>query len=126
MVELRGRINRRTYWEALIDSLAFIIVVGVLLPWLLLALYTSKHPNHALMYLVAAVLVLSVVLWIIFFADILKRRANDVGWYPWLLTILTILLPPMYIVLGCLPTQKGDNKYGPEPAPGAHLKNQTA
>lgn len=126
MFELHGRINRVTYWEALIDGLAFVVVVLVGIPWALLALRTAAHPLYWLMYLLAALMVLFVVGWVIFFIDVIKRRANDIGWQPWLLTILTLVLPPMYIIIGCLPSMPTENKYGPVPAAGMHLNNDPA
>ena len=126
MIELHGRINRATYWEALIDSLAFILIICVGLPWFIVSQSVSAHPNRTLIYVLAAILLVAVLLWVVFFIDIIKRRANDIGTYPWLLTILTLLLPPMYIVIGCIPSFRGENKYGAVPAPGTHLKNQTA
>lgn len=126
MFHLKGRINRASYWEAFIDGLAFVVVIVVGIPWALLALVTAAHPQYWLIYLLAGLLILCVIGWVIFFIDVIKRRANDIGWHPWALTILTLLLPPMYIVIGCLPGLSGENKYGPVPAAGMHLDNEAS
>jgi uncharacterized membrane protein YhaH (DUF805 family) len=122
MFHVHGRINRATYWEAFINGLAFILVIAVALPWLLLALYTAPHPHQLLIHVLEVVLFIGVLGWIIFFFDVIKRRANDIGWYPGVLTVLTIFFPVMYIILGCVPGTPGENRYGAAPESGVHLK----
>jgi len=97
------RINRTTYFVGLFICASIAIIL------LMIAAFIPEN--------FIWVMFIPFSVWIIYLLDITLQRANDIGWHPILITVLTFWSPAM-IILGLIKGHGKGNKYGVVPQVG--------
>lgn len=105
---IEGRCSRKFYW--LFGVVPFAVIGAFAGGW---AAVTGLHPNQV----IKMIFIMSVVLWPPSLV-VQSKRWHDIG-LPWWLCLLSVV--PYFGILvwvgvGLVPGNRGDNKYGPDPA----------
>lgn len=118
-----GRARRKEYWGFWVFPLVIYAILGIMAAMAFAGQGSYSSPSGVGIFLI-------IVLVIFFLATIIPgiavqvRRLHDIGQSGWILLILIVisLIPYLgllstiaYIVLGCIDSQPGENKYGPPP-----------
>jgi uncharacterized membrane protein YhaH (DUF805 family) len=118
-----GRARRMEYWSFWVAPVLIYVVLGILLAIGMSTSANSQSPN-GLTVISIILLVVFVLATIIPGIAVQVRRLHDVGQSGWILLLLIVIsfVPVLgllsfvaYIVLGCIDSQPGSNKYGPPP-----------
>lgn len=113
MFNFNRRINGITYYAGVVASL--LVAAGA-------TLITDLPTFGKIIDILIAVFILFVVVVLfIYWICITRQRANDVGWHPLILTLLTFWTP-FFLLIGLLPGQSTPNKFGPSPSKGVNLR----
>lgn len=91
MLSLNECINRKQYVLRMLGVILFALL-------LIQAGTSLQNPAAVQIVLVAGALGLSFIQVVI-----IKQRANDIGWHPWLLTFLVYTLTPVAIIIAFVP-----------------------
>ncbi len=102
-----GRIGRSEYWlKGILMSIALFLTLGLLVGYLI----GSEMVNSSLIWGYYGL-----CLWVS--TAVYAKRWHDIGKSSWMLLLLVIPLVNLitFIYLGVEESEKGDNKYGPQP-----------
>jgi len=112
MFDFSRRINGITYYVGVVASI--LIAAGATL--------LTGLPTYGRIIdtLVALSILLITILLFAYWICLTRQRANDIGWHPLVLTLLTFWTP-LFLVIGPLPGQLTPNKFGANPSRGVHL-----
>lgn len=118
-----GRARRKEYWGFSVFPLLISLVLGVLFAMSFAGRNSYEGPSGFGIVLIV-LLVIFILAVIIPGIAVQVRRMHDIGQSGWLVLVLFVIsaIPYIgligsigYIVLGCIDSQPGENKYGPPP-----------
>lgn len=90
-----GRANRKEFWGFMLFS-CIIMTIEAIFP---------------VLFILCALIN---VAWIVPYIAVLGRRLNDIN-FPPELYVLPIIIPPVVLIIGCMPSYKEENVHGPVP-----------
>ena len=112
MLNFSRRINGSTYYAGIGVGLLFVSVVVLL----------GGIPEFGTLIdtAIGIVIILITFTTFVYWACLVRQRANDIGWHPLVLTLLAFTTP-LFLALGLIASQKSANKYGSVPPRGVRL-----
>lgn len=110
--DFKGRATRQQYWMFVLMYVILSLAISVLM--------IVDTFSDALAFLGPVVTLLFIVFLVGTFIpalSLLVRRLHDIGWSGWwcLLNFIPYIGGLIVLILCCIPSQKGTNKYGPNP-----------
>jgi uncharacterized membrane protein YhaH (DUF805 family) len=112
MINFSRRINGSTYYAG--------VGLGFLLAFAAALLGGLPKLGATTDIIIGVAIILAAILLFVYWACLIRQRANDIGWHPLVLTLLA-LTTPLFLALGLIAGQKNANKYGPVPPRGVRL-----
>ena len=111
MFNFNRRINGATYYIGLVISI--LVALGA-------DLLTTVPTSGIIAKLTAIIILFILIALVTYWICLTKQRANDIGWHPLLVTLVSFWTP-IFLLLGLLPGQPGPNQFGAKPTRGIKL-----
>ena len=129
-----GRARRKEYWGFYLFTLILFILLTIVIFVIAAAIGGSRggvSSSNEMTNMMAGIGVIGIILYAIFVLVLIlpglgvtTRRFHDIGWSGWIVLLLYVLsLIPyvgfitgiIFLVVACIDSQPGQNKYGPPP-----------
>lgn len=109
MISFSGKLNRKAYWKSLIFGTLVFIPVSLVLFWML-DLQGGDDPRASTLQQTLSIVffilyLASIAYYVMFLLSVVFRRSRDAGNVV-LWTVISILVPFGFVVLGLVPSRK--------------------
>ena len=113
MFDFTRCINGKTYYTGILVSALVIIAASIL--------RELPKMGDVIDTILGLTIILTGLSVFVYLVCIVRQRANDIGWHPLIVTLFGVTTP-LFLVLGLIPGQNGQNKFGPKPSTRVNLK----
>ena len=107
----RGRLGRSRYWQTI--ALATVLFVAIGAFPVLVGPKAIGQPAYG--YVLVAGLVVAIAGWKLCLLSVVVRRLHDLNQSGWVVLALLLVFVPAALVLGCIPGNRGPNRFDADP-----------